>query len=99
MIGQEETASFSNTNKDTNLGFSLPSRGEATSYTIQRKANIPSSQKYNRFKRFLDELRDLFLDNYKNSHSLEWSNTNPLLIIVDYGYFKCVGILVALGVG
>ena len=24
MIGQEETASFSSTNKDTNLGFSLP---------------------------------------------------------------------------
>ena len=36
----------------------LYNKGEdgANSYTIQRKANIPSSQEYNRFKGFLNEL-------------------------------------------
>ena len=38
----------------------LYNKGEdgANSYTIQRKANIPSSQEYNRFKGFLDYLQN-----------------------------------------
>jgi hypothetical protein len=38
------------------LAFLYPREDGANSYTIQRKANIPSSQESNRFKGFLDDL-------------------------------------------